>query len=326
MMSPVTEQPAPTVHPELARLARVLPRGLSPRSVRVVRGVEAVQARVAPTLQHVAPGRRRSTVEVVELGGAGVRVHRSRRAVPGPRPALVWIHGGGYVIGTAAQEDDFCARFANELGAVVASVEYRRAPEHPYPTPLEDCHDALVWVAGQPDVDPDRVAIGGASAGGGLAAALAFLARDRGEVHPVFQLLTYPMLDDRTVTRTDVDERGFRLWNNRSNDLGWRSYLGAAPGSSAVPDDAVPARRSDLEGLAPAWIGVGTLDLFHDEDVAHAHRLRDAGVPCALDVVPGAFHAFDYLAPRSSVSRAFRDAQLDALAGAFAAAGARTAR
>jgi acetyl esterase/lipase len=297
---------APSIHPELRTLSKVLPRGLGPRSVRVVRAIE-----------RIVPASSRHGVEVVDLGGAAVRVHRPRVAVPGPLPALLWIHGGGYVIGTAAQEDAFCRRFADELGAVVAAVEYRVAPEHPFPTPLEDCHDALVWLAGTDEVDPARVAIGGASAGGGLAAALAQLALDRGQVDPVFQLLTYPMLDDRTARRDDLDERGFRLWNNASNDFGWRSYLGATPGSDEVPDGAVPARRDDLVGLAPAWIGVGTQDLFHDEDLAYAERLRAAGVPCQVEVVEGAFHAFDYLAPTSSISRRFRDSQLDSLAGAF---------
>lgn len=308
----------PVVHPELRTLARILPRGLSQRSLRVVRGIETVQSRVAPSMARVMPAARRHEVEVVALGdGAGVRLHRPRLAVPGPLPALVWIHGGGYVIGTAAQDDALCRRFADELGAVVASVEYRRAPEHPFPAPLEDCHDALAWVAGRDDVDASRVAIGGASAGGGLAAALAQLAHDRGQVQPVLQLLSYPMLDDRTVRRADLDERGFRLWNNRSNELGWRSYLGVEPGSDQVPDHAVPARRVDLTGLPSTWLGVGSLDLFKDEDLAYAERLRAAGVPCTVELVEGAFHGFDQLAPGSSISRAWRESQLRSLAAAF---------
>jgi acetyl esterase/lipase len=313
----------PTIHPELNTLARFLPRGLSQRSLRAVRRLESLQARSAPTLERLTPPARRRDVQVVDLGSAGARVHRPRIAVPGPLPALLWIHGGGYVMGTAAQDDALCRDIADELGAVVASVEYRRAPEHPYPAPVEDCHDALVWLAEQDDVDVERIAIGGSSAGGGLAAALAFMARDRGRVSPVLQLLVYPMVDDRTVLRTEVDERGFRLWNNRSNELGWRAYLGATPGSDEVPSEAVPARRDDLAGLAPAWIGVGTLDLFLDEDLTYADRLRDAGVPCTVDVVDGAFHAFDRLAPHSTVSRRFRDAQLDVLADAFRSVPAR---
>ncbi len=316
-MAVTTTTTEPTIHPELRAMSKVLPRGISPRSRRLVRSLESLQERARPTMERLVPTSRRRDVEVVDLGGASVRVHRPRLAVPGPGPALLWVHGGGYVIGTAAQEDAFCRRFADELGAVVAAVDYRLAPEHPFPTPLEDCHDALVWLAERDEVDARRVAIGGASAGGGLAAGLALMARDRGVVQPALQLLTYPMLDDRTALRDDLDERGYRLWNNVSNDYGWRSYLGVPPGSDGVSGHASPARCEDLTGLPPAWVGVGTLDLFLDEDLAYAERLRSAGVPCRVEVVEGAFHAFDYLAPGSSISRRFRDAQLDALAEAF---------
>ena len=243
-----------------------------------------------------------------------MRLHRPT-GVAGRAPALLWIHGGGFVMGTAAQDDLLCRRVADELGAVVASAEYRLAPEARFPLPLHDCHDALAWLANRSDVDPTRVAVGGASAGGGLAAGLALLARDRGEVDVAFQLLTYPMLDDRTVCRTGIDERNFRLWNNRSNRFGWQSYTGLAPGSPDVSPLAAPARAPDLSGLPPAWIGVGTLDLFHDEDLEYAARLRAAGVPCEVLEVAGAFHGFD-LVRRAEVVRAFGAAQVAAFAGA----------
>ncbi|WP_312182041.1 alpha/beta hydrolase fold domain-containing protein, partial [Arthrobacter sp.] len=156
------------------------------------------------------------------------------------------------------------------------------------------------------------------SAGAGLAAALALLARDRGGIRPVFQLLVYPMLDDRTVLR-EVDERSLRLWNQRSNRFGWRSYVGPAAGSDGVPALAARARHPDLAGLPPAWIGVGTNDLFHDEDVAYAKRLADAGVECALEVVPGAYHGFEGREPRAQVSRDFVNSQLVALRRGLAA-------
>ncbi|MFO0624340.1 MAG: alpha/beta hydrolase fold domain-containing protein [Polyangiales bacterium] len=158
------------------------------------------------------------------------------------------------------------------------------------------------------------------SAGGGLAAALVLRAHDRALPAPALQLLVYPMLDDRTALR-DHDDRDFRLWDDVSNRFGWRAYLGRAPGHDDVPDHAAPARRRDLAGLAPAWIGVGTADLFHDEDLAYAARLREAGVDVSLEVVPGAFHAFDVVAPRAAVSRAFFEAQISALAQAFARRG-----
>ncbi len=298
-------------------MAKFLPRGLGPRSLRFVRALERLKERAQPVLERLVPAARHHEVEVVHRTNWSVRVHRPAAPAEGPLPALLWIHGGGYVIGSAAQDDALCRHFANELGAVVTAVDYRRAPEHPFPAPLEDCHDALVWLAGLDGVDPQRVAIGGASAGAGLAAALALLAHERQQVSPILQLLVYPMLDDRTVLRHDIDERGFRLWNNRSNELGWRSYLAATPGSNGVSHLASPARAPDLAGVAPAWLGVGTLDLFHDEDLAYAGRLRAAGVPCEVEVVPGAFHAFDRLAPRSSIARQFQRSQLRSLAAAF---------
>jgi len=239
-----------------------------------------------------------------------VRLFRPAGAI-GPAPALVWIHGGGYVMGTAAQDDALCRRFSTRLGATVASVDYRLAPEHRYPAALEDCYSALTWLAGLNAVDSRRVAIGGASAGGGLAAALAQLAHDRAEVTPAFQLLVYPMLDDRSAaTPTNPN---YRLWNPSSNRFGWAAYLGDADRQVAVP-----GRRADVSGLPPAWIGVGTNDLFHDEDLAYAQRLRDAGVPCDVEVVPGAFHGFDMWTPKAAVSRRFFDAQCDALRPALA--------
>ena len=255
-------------------------------------------------------GRAPDGVEVLTLAsGCGVRLYRAV-GVTEPAPALLWMHGGGYVIGSAKQDDALCRRFSAALGITVASVDYRLAPEYPYPAPLEDCYAALTWLAGLSAVDSGRVAIGGASAGGGLAAALALLARDRsvdkGGVAPVFQLLTYPMLDDRSSAAPA--NRHYRLWDPRANQFGWTCYLG-----DADPDVAVPARRDDLSGLAPAWIGVGTHDLFHDENVEYARRLVQAGVPCQLDVIAGAFHAFDIVASKAQVSQQFFRMQCDAL-------------
>jgi acetyl esterase/lipase len=291
-------------HPDL-RAARWLPRA-------------AVGRRSLPLIRFASSlGRPRPGPTVVPLGpGCAVRVHRPASAAA-PVGALLWIHGGGFIIGSAGQDDALCRRFVEELGIIVASVEYRLAPEHPYPAPLEDCYTALAWLAAQEEVDPARIVIGGASAGGGLAAGLALLAHERAAVTPALQLLVYPMLDDRTALRTDVDEAHVRMWNNRSNRFGWQSYLGRPPGSPDVPPLAAPARYEDLAGLPPAWIGVGTLDLFHDEDVAYAQRLRQAGVACQLDVVTGAFHGFDAVLPKAPVSRSFVAAQIAAVAGAL---------
>lgn len=213
--------------------------------------------------------------------------------------------------------DDFtCAQYSRESGIAVVSVDYRYAPEHPFPTGLEDCYSALKWVdshSQQLGVDAKHIAIGGGSAGGGLAAALAQLAHDRKEIKPVFQLLVYPMLDDRTALRVDIDDSNNRAWSQKSNRFGWESYLGKNIGAEDLPEYSAPARRKDLSGLPPAWIGVGTLDVFHDEDVAYAQLLKACGVECELYIVPGAFHGFDMADARLSIVRDFRKSQLTAL-------------
>jgi acetyl esterase/lipase len=294
-------------HPQLHDVARWLPRAaVTRRTLKPIRVLGALQAKIPA-----------KSVEVKTVGAVSVRVHRPAASTH-PGPAMLWIHGGGYVMGTAAQDDAVCRHFVQELGIVVAAVEYRLAPEQEFPVPLHDCYDALSWLALQPDVDAARLAVGGASAGGGLAAALALLALARGELQLAFQLLAYPMLDDRTATRVDVDERNFRLWNNKANRFGWQSYLGRPPGGVGVSGLAAPARVDDLGGLPPTWIGVGTLDLFHDEDAAYAERLQAAGVSCHLEVVPGAFHGFDLVRPKAGVSKAFRSAQVAALGAALA--------
>jgi acetyl esterase/lipase len=288
----------PDFHPDLARAARFAPRALvTPGSLSVVRAATKLVFSRIP-----------ADVEVLTLpSGVGVHLHRPPGATD-PGPGLVWIHGGGYVIGNAAMDDAMCARFARLLGVTVASVDYRLAPEYPYPTPLEDCYAALTWLAGLPAVDPARVAIGGASAGGGLAAALGLLARDRAEVDLAAQLLVYPMLDDRSATAPGMDDPNHRLWTQKSNRYGWSCYLG-----DADPNVAVPARHDDLSGLPPTWIGVGTFDLFHAEDMAYAERLKAAGVPCDVLEVPGAFHGFDGVVGKADVSHSFFTAQVDFL-------------
>lgn len=289
-------------HSDLRRIGRFLPKQMvSPTTLPLIRLSSAALGRRTPR-----------NVQVVTLGsGASVRLFRPPASVT-PTPALLWIHGGGYVIGTAAQDDRLCARFADALGAIVASVNYRLAPEHPYPAALDDCYSALSLLAESPRVDRSRIAVGGASAGGGLAAALALMARDRGEIAVATQLLVYPMLDDRTVERPQTGHPKMRMWNHRSNRFGWTSYLG-----DADADVAVPARRKDLAGLPPAWIGVGDIDLFHDEDLAYAEQLRAAGVPCEVEVVPGAFHGFDLVLPKTGVAQAFFDSQCATLHRAF---------
>lgn len=294
-------------HPDL-KGARFLPRTTVLRwNLPALRTAERLASRSSAGPVDVVPVDSHSTV----------RVHRPAGLEP-LVPALLWIHGGGLVLGTAAQDDRLCRAVADELGIIVASVDYRRAPEHQFPAALDDCYAALSWLAQQPDVRPDKIAVGGASAGGGLAAAVALAARDRPGPRAVFQLLVYPMLDDRTGHRPGRPNRSLRVWSERSNRFGWHSYLGTRSGAE-VPALAAPARAEDVGGLPPAWIGVGSNDLFYSEDLAYADRLRAAGVDCEAEVVTGAYHGFDMIHARAAVSRAFGRSRDDALRRALLA-------
>lgn len=299
------------IHPELVGVAK---RGRAV-NVRLTRFKLAL-IRIAMKL--VRGAKRFDGVRVenrfVAGGARGVRVRIYQPdAAPAPTPVLLWLHGGGYVIGKPEIDDASCALYARELGIAVVSVDYPLAPDHRFPAALEDCHAVLQWVANEARFDAERIVVGGASAGGGLAASLVQLAVDRGAVRPVFQLLVYPMLDDRTALRTDLDDTNNVTWSQHNNRFGWESYLGRSCGAEDLPAYAVPARHADLSALPPAWIGVGTLDLFHDEDTAYAERLRACGVECQLEVVPGAFHGFDVFDPELPIVRSFRATQIAAL-------------
>jgi acetyl esterase/lipase len=237
-----------------------------------------------------------------------VRVYRPN-AQPKKLPALFWIHGGGYVMGDIEQDDRLMKQLVNRIGCVAISVDYRLAPEDPFPAPVEDCYAGLKWLFAHADelgVDPSRIAIGGASGGGGLAAGLALLVRDRGEMRVAFQLLIYPMIDDRNVTPASYAISDPRMWNRESNRLGWKAYLGRDGGGDGVSPYAAAARATDLTNLPPAYIPVGALDLFVDENIEYAQRLIQAGVPTELHVYPGAFHGFDLFVPSAKVSKQFK--------------------
>lgn len=245
-----------------------------------------------------------------------LRLYQPAASSNAPTPALLWLHGGGYVIGRPEMDDATCAHFVQALGIKIISVDYRLAPKHPFPAGLDDSYQALTWIATQAQqlgIDPARIAIGGQSAGAGLAAALAQLAYDQQQVQPIFQLLVYPMLDDRTVRRTDLNGDNHVAWTQASNGYGWEAYLGQPGGAATLPTYAAPARRTNLTGLPPAWIGVGTLDLFHDEDVAYAQRLQADGVACDLQIVPGAFHGFNVFDPTLPIVQTFQQSQIAAL-------------
>ena len=242
------------------------------------------------------------TIEDLEIPGpAGAPAVRVTVYTPTsaarPMPAYVHLHGGAYLMGSPAFAGHENTNLAADQGCLIVSVDYRCAPEDPAPAAIEDSYAALAWVhdnAAKLGVDSAKVAVGGDSAGGGLAASLALLARDRGKYPVCFQLLIYPMLDDRTAISTTVNPNvGEFVWNNASNLFAWGAYLGQAPGSEGVSPYAAAARATDLAGLPPAYIGVGALDLFMQEDIDYAQRLMAAGVPTELHIFPGCFHSFD---------------------------------
>ncbi|MCP3990533.1 MAG: alpha/beta hydrolase [Actinomycetia bacterium] len=280
--------------------------------------IEVARARLAALFDMLPTPELPATVEISEVeadgidGGPAVRLKLYQPSGRDPSaPALLWIHGGGMVLGNADQDDANCATMANDLGAVVVSVDYRLAPEHPYPAPLDDCYAGLLWLAGATQdlgVDPNRIGIGGASAGGGLAAGLALRARDSGGPAICYQHLIFPMLDDRNETPSSKVITDSRVWNREANRSGWDAYLGPLSGDE-VPIYAAPGRASNLSGLPRAYLPVGSLDLFLDEDLSYGQRLLQAGVPTEIRVFPGAFHGSSTFVPGSEISlRWARDA------------------
>jgi acetyl esterase/lipase len=231
------------------------------------------------------------------------------------------MHGGGFIVGSAAEYVPWLQAEAAALDCIVVSVEYRLAPEARFPGALEDNYAALRWVHGRCEelgIDPTRIALQGESAGGGHAAMLAVAARDRGEVPVLFQCLTYPMLDDRTGSSASVAPHiGTFCWTAKYNRMGWSALLGVPAGSERVPRGAVPARTEDLGGLPPTFLWVGSIDLFVEENLTYASRLAKAGVPVELHLAPGVYHGFDGAAPGAPTTRGYRRALLDALAKAF---------
>jgi acetyl esterase/lipase len=311
--------PTPHVHPEL--------RAFVPALLQF-RDAPAQPVDFVKTLRgFMKPGKPDPAAREVRVpgptGAPPVRLYVLNERTGGPaRPAILYIHGGGFIAGDAAGETGRLLALARDLDCVVVSVDYRLAPEAPFPGPVEDCHAALGWMhreASRLGIDPRRVAVMGESAGGGLAAMLTIMARDRATLPPLaFQLLVYPMLDDRTgSTRRVAPPVGYLTWTEDANRAGWGALLGRPAGAAKVPPGSVPARVERLAGLPPAFIGVGSIDLFVSEDIDYARRLVEAGVPTELLVVPGAFHGFQSMAPKASISRQFNAAIRNALANAF---------
>lgn len=295
-------EPRDLLDPDIAAALELMPIGeiRSDTLAQYRISFEAPASESIDRSDHVVPG----------SPSVPVRVHRPKNLVA-PAPCFYSMHGGGYVIGSYDIDDFMLAELCPRVGMVGVSVDYRLAPETPYPGPLEDCYRGLLWTFEHAEalgIDPSWIGVGGVSAGGGLAAALAPLCRDRGEFKLAFQFLNSPMLDDRQVTFSSRLD-GLPVWSKVSNEFGWRSYLGGLYGAADVPYTAVPARAADLTGLPTALVSVGSVDGFLDEDVDYALRLNHSGVPCELHVYPGAPHGYQIASQSAIVRQSQRDTE-----------------
>jgi acetyl esterase/lipase len=304
--------PMTRVDEELISVLETFPRNLI--DLHNIAGTRAVFEQMATNPGTLTPAVERVEVQQHSIwcpaspAGTKVRMYRPAGDVR-ELPVLLWMHGGGYVFGNLDQDDRSLSEMAKDTGCAIASVDYRLAPAHPFPAPLEDCYAALKWVfdeAHHLGVDRSRICVGGASAGGGLAAAVALLARDRAQIKVNFQLLIYPMIDDRNTAPASAVTPDTFIWSRESNLLAWKAYLGGADSGAEVSPYAAVMRAPDLSRLPPAYIAVGELDLFLDENIDYTRRLIAAGVSSELHVYPGAFHGFDGLAPDARISRRFK--------------------
>jgi acetyl esterase/lipase len=300
--------------PELAQWISMLP-DFDYKDIATLRGADEAMMEHLPPYEPPVPLTVRDTV-VPSEPDVPVRVY-APASQDGPLPGLLFIHGGGFILGNVTMFDGEAKRIAAEVGAVVVSVEYRLAPEHPYPAGLDDCYAALLWTAksaSELGIDPARLAVGGDSAGGGLAAAVALLARDRGGPELCFQYLGIPELDDRLETPSMLAYVDTPLWHRPAAEFSWDSYLGGpgVRGTSGVSPYAAPARMEDLSGLPPAFVNVCQFDPLRDEGIVYAQRLAQANVPTELVLYPGTFHGSGMIAQAAVTQRIAAD-QLAAL-------------
>jgi len=314
--------------PELAEALTAMPAGLDPAAsiadMRILRAMRDTRALLEATGASLPVDARVAVADRMIDGPAGpralgVRVYTPRDAGT-PLPAVVFSHGGAFVLGDTYSDEHRCLTYAAEARCVVVSVAWRHAPEDPYPAGVEDAYRALQWTAeeaGTLGVDPSRLAVAGASSGGAFAAALALMARDRGGPVPALQLLVYPVCDDRLATPSMREFVASPLWTRGSSAQMWRHYLGEGHQGPA-PAYAAPARAEDLTGLPPAYVMAAELDPLRDEAIEYAGRLLAAGVPVELHCFAGAFHGFDIVAPRSTLGRRALAEQVTALERAFA--------
>ncbi|WP_338552420.1 alpha/beta hydrolase [Paenibacillus sp. KS-LC4] len=297
------------VLPELRATLEQLPPLDLPNDLQLFRGVPVQEVEKSP---HVAT---RTQMISGPASNLLLKIYEPVNRTGTALPALLWIHGGGYVLGHPDSDDALCERFVLDTQCVVVSVDYRLAPEHPYPAAIDDCYAALKWMASASELNIDitRLAVAGASAGGGLTAALSLMARDQGGPAISFQMPLYPMIDDRNVTASSHEISTNRaVWNRDNNRAAWSMYLGEHA-SGTISPYAAPSRAESYAGLPPTYTCVGQLDPFRDETIEYVARLAQAGVEVEFQMYPGCFHAFELAAPQAEVSKRASKAYVDAL-------------
>lgn len=294
------------LHPELKSMFSALPEVVYTRDNLAAKRQEMLEFAAAMSAS-LPMNDAVLTSERYVPGAAGdpdvrVKIYEPR-VKNGPLPGILYIHGGGYILGSADMMDPALQQLVSEIECVIVSVDYRLAPEHPFPAPLEDCYAALQWFSEHAEElgsDSSRIAVMGPSAGGGLTAAVSLLARDRNGPSIRFQMPLYPMLDDRNMTPSSNEIMDDRVWNKAKNQLGWEMYLGEQGKASPY---AAPARAADLSGLPPTYTCVGDLDPFRDETIDYVLRLTQAGVPTEFHLYPGCFHGFEEYFPSAEISQ-----------------------
>ncbi len=325
--------PMPPLDPELAEALARFPEGLDPgaslRDMNVVRMLRST-VDLLGIMGGSLPTDDRVTTEDRSIPGPGpkaefpVRLYTPRTRFGGPSPALVFFHGGAFVIGDRYTEELRCLRYCAEAGCVVVSVDYRLAPEDPFPAGVDDCYAGLLWTvahAAELGIDPRRVGVGGSSAGGALAAAVALMARDRGGPALAVQILNYPVIDDRMRSASMRSFSATPLWTSGATADMWRHYLGDPDSRGDVSPYAAPGRAEDLSGLPPAYVLTAELDPLRDEGIEYATRLMAAGVPTELHTVAGACHGFDIIAADGTLGQRAIEEQVRAVARGLRATG-----
>ena len=324
-MSTIPKYNYERIDPQLAVALDAVPR--TPAGVYDLGDIPTTQAGIRQLIETMPPSPNDAAVsmELLEAprdGAPAVPIRLFRpKDISGPMPAFLWFHGGGQVLGFAEQDDAFLKDVSAAVGCAVAAIDYRLAPETSSPGAAEDGYQGYLWLldhASELGIDANRVGLAGASGGGNVAAATALMLRDRGEPMPLFQSLSYPMLDDRNVTPSSKQITDIGVWDRATNIHAWNIILPDDAGGPDVSPYSAPARADDLRGLPPTFIAVGELDVFRDEDMTYATKLLECDVPIEFHLYPGAYHAWDIFAPEARMTVTFRETWFSYLARQFA--------